>query len=629
MRRPLAAVLAVALLASGAPAAPPKVDPAYERPIEQLQADMAAGRLTSVDLVRAYRARIAAYDQAGPALNAIVTLAPDALEQARRLDAERAAKGPRGPLHGIPVLVKDNYDTADMPTSGGTLALANLRPGKDAYAVARLRAAGAVILGKTTMHELAVGVTTVSSLTGLSRNAYDPRRSPGGSSGGTGAAIAASFAAAGMGSDTCGSIRIPAAFGNLFGMRETRGLSSRTGIIPLSTTQDIGGPLARNVRDLAMMMDATVGADPADPSTAAAPPQPAYAAGLQPGGLKRARIGILRAEFADDRGEADILAKAKDAFDRMKAEGATIVDVTIPDLEKPLGETSVIKFEFRDALAAYLKAYPDAPVHSLHEILAAGLEHEQVEATLRKRDTTDPTDAKAYGEAMAKRDVVRAMILAAIEKAQVDVLVYPTTASSPPVTGLPPSGRGTCQYSAGTGLPALALPIGVDGHGFPVGLDLLGKPFAERQLLDIAYGWELAVAPRHAPLTTPALARGRVPGAIVSSTRIASPSPGGSAARVDWRYEATTATLTYKGIVTPGPGDQPVSILIQRSDGARPGPVIAVLGRNFERPVAGRLQLEPRAQADLLGGRLTVNLFTRRDPLGVGRVPIVMKLSAR
>ncbi len=215
--------------------------------------------MTSRGLVESYLARIQAYDQAGPRLNAIVLINPRAREDADAMDRERADKKVRGPLHGIPVLIKDNYDTADMPTSGGALGLATLQPAADAFQVKKLRDAGAVILGKTTMHELAAGITTISSLTGQTRNPYDLLRVPGGSSGGTGAAIGASFAAAGMGSDTCGSIRIPAANQNLVGLRGTHGLSSRTGVMPLSSTQDIAGPLARSVTDLAIMLDATVG----------------------------------------------------------------------------------------------------------------------------------------------------------------------------------------------------------------------------------------------------------------------------------------------------------------------------------------------------------------------------------
>src|SRR5688572_29385468 len=238
-----------------------------EKSIEDLQRAMQAGEVTSRQLVDAYVARIEAYDKQGPALNAIVALNPRAREAADLLDAERASRGPRGPLHGIPLLVKDNYETVEMPTTVGSIALATFHPIRDAFQVQRLKAAGAVILGKTNMHEFAAGITTVGSHFGQTKNPYDLGRNPGGSSGGTGAAVAANFAAGGMGSDTCGSIRIPASLNNLFGLRGTMGLSSRDGIIPLAITQDIGGPLARSVTDLALMLDATVGFDPADAVT--------------------------------------------------------------------------------------------------------------------------------------------------------------------------------------------------------------------------------------------------------------------------------------------------------------------------------------------------------------------------
>ncbi|OYQ32187.1 hypothetical protein CHU93_03525 [Sandarakinorhabdus cyanobacteriorum] len=314
--------------ASGA-APPPEV---AEASIADLQAAMRSGRTSARQLVQAYLARIAAYDQAGPALNSIVTLNPNALADADALDRERAEKGPRGPLHGIPVLVKDNYDTHDMPTGGGTLALATLRPAKDAEQVARLRAAGAIILGKTTMHELAAGTITISSHTGQTRNPYDPTRSPGGSSGGTGAAVAASFAAAGMGSDTCGSIRIPAAYQNLFGIRTTRGLASRRGVMPLSDTQDVAGPLARSVADLALILDATVGEDKADPVTLGADAKrpTSYLDSLTPGALKGARIGVVRAMFVVNPDDAEGRPVYDRAITALKAAGAEVVDVDIP-----------------------------------------------------------------------------------------------------------------------------------------------------------------------------------------------------------------------------------------------------------------------------------------------------------
>jgi Asp-tRNA(Asn)/Glu-tRNA(Gln) amidotransferase A subunit family amidase len=238
-----------------------------ESSIADEQRAMTEGRVSSKDLVQAYLSRIEAFDQRGPRLNALITLNPNAIKEAEALDRERAAKGPRGPLHGIPVIVKDNYSTADMQTTAGTVALLGFVPSSDAFQVRKLREAGAVVVGKSNLHELASGITTVGSAFGQTRNPYDPSRNPGGSSGGTGAAITASLAAVGMGSDTCGSIRIPSSVNSLVGLRATKGLSSIAGIVPLSVTQDVGGPLARSVADLATMLDATIGEDPADPAT--------------------------------------------------------------------------------------------------------------------------------------------------------------------------------------------------------------------------------------------------------------------------------------------------------------------------------------------------------------------------
>ena len=258
--------------AAGAQATPRVVSPTLdtvvvEATIADLQQGMSERRFTALDLTRAYLARIAAYDQKGPALNSMVRVNPSAERDARAMDAERRAGKVRGPLHGIPIILKDNYNTADMPTTGSTLALATFVPREDAFIVRRLRESGAIIIGKSNLHELAAGITSVSSMGGQTRNPYDPRRCPGGSSGGTGAAIAASFATVGWGSDTCGSIRIPAAFGSLYGLRPTSGLVSRHGVIPLSHTQDVAGPLARTVTDLAIALDFTVGRDTADAAT--------------------------------------------------------------------------------------------------------------------------------------------------------------------------------------------------------------------------------------------------------------------------------------------------------------------------------------------------------------------------
>jgi len=239
-----------------------------EASIPQLQSALSTGIVTSHDMATQYLARIEAYDQHGPALNAISVINSKALAEADARDAERRAGVRRGPLHGIPIIVKDNYDTKDLQTAAGSKSLAGWIPPDDAFLVTKLHEAGAIIIAKSNMHEFAYGITTLGSLFGQTHNPYALNRNPGGSSGGTGAAIAANFAAAGMGSDTCGSIRIPASHNSLVGIRGTQGLASRSGIIPLSSTQDIGGPITRTVTDAAIMLDAIVGYDPTDPQTA-------------------------------------------------------------------------------------------------------------------------------------------------------------------------------------------------------------------------------------------------------------------------------------------------------------------------------------------------------------------------
>src|SRR5690242_4934556 len=293
----------------------PRNDVVYEASITELQSAMSAGRLRSVDLVDAYIARINAYDHAGPVLNAIIRLNPNARADAAALDAERRSGKVRGPLHGIPVILKDNYGTRDFITSAGTIALAGMRTPNDAFQVRKLREAGAVILGKSNMHELASGITTVSSIGGQTCNPYDPDRNPGGSSGGSGAAVAASFSAVAWGSDTCGSIRIPSAVHNLFGLRPTKGLTSIAGIVPLSHTQDVAGPLARSVMDLAIALDATVGPDAADNATRVLDnhPTPGFVSALDTTSLHGARIGVFNEYFgteADDQEATRIIRAA-------------------------------------------------------------------------------------------------------------------------------------------------------------------------------------------------------------------------------------------------------------------------------------------------------------------------------
>jgi amidase len=620
MKRSHGVALVISAMAPAVQAAPqPSIGiEVSEASIPELQSALASGKVTSRQLVAAYRARIAAYDQAGPALNSIVTLNPGALAQADALDRERATKGSRGPLHGIPVLVKDNFDTKDMPTSGGTLALATLQPAEDAFQVTKLRNAGAIILGKTAMHELAYGITTVSSLTGQSRNPYDLRRSPGGSSGGTGAAVAASFAAAGMGSDTCGSIRIPAAYQNLFGIRTTRGLASRNGVIPLSDTQDVAGPLARSVADLAIMLDATAGEDPADAVTrgARAHVPKSYAGALQAGALKGARIGVLRSLFVILPDDAEGRAVYDRALDALRGAGAEVIDVAIPGLGEMLTDSNARKFEFPEDLQRYLAANPGTSVTSLMQIVNAGLHHDQNDEKLREALTEPGRQSVGHDVAMAKRVVVRAATDALFAKARLDVLLYPTALGRPPVIGAQDV-VGNCRLSVDTGLPALAMPAGFTPRGLPVGLELLGPAFSEPRLLALANDWERLARPRQPPFSTPPLVGGKAPGSQQAVLSLA--GSGSSKAVIRITYDPTTARMHADVTVSGSGKDAPVAVALHRSHEGGPGPILAPVLLRGQQRASADLVLDALARADLQAGRLAAVLYTAAAPLGTGR----------
>ncbi|MEY4095098.1 MAG: hypothetical protein RLZZ53_2297 [Acidobacteriota bacterium] len=591
----------------------------HEQSIVDLQSAMQAGRVTSRGLVESYLDRIQAYDQAGPRLNSIVLINARARDEADAFDRERADGKLRGPLHGIPVLIKDNYDTADMPTSGGTLGLATLQPARDAFQVQKLRDAGAVILGKTTMHELAAGITTISSLTGQTHNPYDLFRVPGGSSGGTGAAIGASFAAAGMGSDTCGSIRIPAANQNMVGLRGTHGLSSRAGVMPLSSTQDIAGPIARTVTDLAIMLDATVGADPADAITkdSAGHIPKSYRDGLDAAGLKGARIGILRSYWGtapEDDEVAGILRKALDGF---KAQGAELIDVTVPGLDDLLRDSSVIADEFKFDLADYLARQPNAPVKSLGEIIDRGLHHAELDATFRLRNQPEKRETEHYRQAFVKRRALWAAVMATLEELRVDALAYPTLRRKPALIGEAQGGT-NCQLSATTGLPAITVPAGFTPDGLPIGLELLAGAWEEAKLLKYAYAWEQSAKPRKAPFSTPPLVKGTAPAPTVADITI-----GGATLKLS--YDATTGALRYDASSKLQPTDRVLSLTLHRMEGNLPGPVIAHLLAPNQVTGTGTITLRGRNREDLVGGRVFVQLYTKQVPLGVERQSVTLR----
>ena len=589
-----------------------------EATIPELQDAMGAGQVTSADLVDLYLARIAAYDRAGPALNTIVRLNPLAREQAMALDAERAAGTVRGPMHGIPVLMKDNYDMDWMPTTGSSLALAGLRPADNAFQVKRLLEAGAVILGKTNLHELAAGITTISSLGGQTRNPYDPARNPGGSSGGTGAAVAASFAAVAWGSDTCGSIRIPASVHNLFGLRPTKGLSSIDGILPLSHSQDTGGPLARTVTDLAIALDATVGPDPADLATAILEGRetPNFQAALDPAALDGARIGVLEAWMAEQGSAGTVTRVIRDALAEMEALGATVVDVEMPDMDDLLSNTGLIDFEFKFDLMDYLAGVPDAPISSLEEILETGLHHEALDGNFRRRNERITRESPELDETLERRRALTAAVVDLLTRHDLDALAYPTMRQETALIGAAPAGA-TCFLSAHTGLPALTIPAGFTERGLPVGLELLGRSLDDARLVAFAFAYEAAHPRRRAPLRTPPLANGAAPFPV----QLATDPPGGNGVDAIMAVDLSTGTLSYRITISAADSADVYGTVLRRTSG-EDGPVVVLrLGGPEEPEPSGMVELSTRLLHDIMNGELELLVHTSRgfDHRGLAR----------
>lgn len=361
------------LTPAGANAATARQDDLIDADIVGLQARMASGKTSSLDLTRTYLQRVATIDRAGPTLNAVIELNPQAETDARALDAERRAGHLRGPLHGIPVLLKDNIDALPMVNSAGSLALADFRPGRDAFLVQRLRTAGAVILGKTNLSEWANFRSTKSSSGwsargGLTRNPYALDRNPCGSSAGTGAAIAASLATVGIGTETDGSITCPASVNGLVGLKPTVGLVSRDGIIPISASQDTAGPMTRSVADAAAVLQAIAAPDPQDPAARTAPTStPDYLAHLRPDGLRGARLGLLRNPLREDPAIAATLERA---VQTLRAAGATVIETSLAtEGQWDAAEQTVLLVEFKAGLNAYLRSHA-APVSSLEQLIA-------------------------------------------------------------------------------------------------------------------------------------------------------------------------------------------------------------------------------------------------------------------
>ena len=516
--RPAAAALALSLSMAGVSGA--QDFRLMETTIDEVHAAFAAGQLTCRGLVEGYLARIEAYDQAGPALNAIELVNPRAAEEADALDAAFAESGPTGPLHCVPVLLKDQVETRDMPTTYGSAIFDGFMSGRDATIVTRMREAGAIILAKTTMGEFASRY--VGSGFGIIRNPYDPARNPSGSSGGSGAGAAANFGLVAIGEDTGGSIRGPAAVHSLVGLRPTVPLVSRHGMMPANPSSDTLGPMTRTVRDAAILLDAIAGYDPNDPVTAyAAGRTPdSYVDGLAPDGLRGARIGVVRESMdAETDPESDDYRQVRRVVDRAVADlgrlGAEVVDpVEVPGLDEAQATYVRNSFETEEATDAYLAELPEAPMRSLREILLAGRVNPWRARGLMNvvgRSTAE----HEYLPVLHARERLRRAVLAAMADHDLDALVYATfdhqtTVIAPDVLTNPNPedgyARGNNRYlSPVIGFPALTVPAGLTDDGLPVGLELLGAPFAEAMLLRLGYAYEQGTRRREPPTTTPAL----------------------------------------------------------------------------------------------------------------------------
>ncbi len=495
-----------------------------ETTIAQLQSAMSAGQVTARQLVERYLERIERIDRSGPSINSVIEINPDCLDIAGALDQERQAHGPRGPLHGIPILIKDNIATDDrMQTTAGSLALLGCRPPRDAFVVQKLREAGAVMLGKTNLSEWAnfrgsASTSGWSGRGGQTRNPYVLDRTPCGSSSGSGAAIAASLAAAALGTETDGSILCPSSITALVGIKPTLGLTSRSGVVPIAHSQDVVGPMARSVADAAALLGAITGVDERDPVTHSSQGRSHsdYMKFLEKDGLRGARIGVARQFFFGYSAKTDAIVEV--AIEQIRALGAEIIDPADIPTAKQMGESetelTVLLHEFKADLNAYLAGLLETPVRTMADIIAFNIAYADQELRyfgqehMLKAQETSGLDDPAYLEALAtnRRLAREEGIDAIMDKYQLDALVMPTTSPAwciDLVNGDHGLG-GSAQPAALAGYPAITVPAGFSFE-LPIGITFTGRAYSEPTLLRLAYAFEQGTKVRRAPKYLPSV----------------------------------------------------------------------------------------------------------------------------
>jgi Asp-tRNA(Asn)/Glu-tRNA(Gln) amidotransferase A subunit family amidase len=496
--------------------------PLEETTIAQVHAAMKSGRLTCSALVDFYLKRIEALDKQGPAINAITVINPEARAEAAEMDRRYKSSGPVGPLHCVPAIVKDNFETAGLQTAAGSLSLKGFDPQRDAFQVKRIKDAGAIVLAKSNMAEWAFSPyeTVNSVLPGYTRNPYALDRVTAGSSGGTAAAVAANFGLIGLGSDTGNSIRGPSSHQALVGIRSTMGLTSRGGVVPLSLLADIAGPMTRTVADAVAVFQVIVGEDPADPVTVAKPFEPEglrpggrpatlpdYGAALVRGGLKGARIGVLRQAYERETLDPEIVKVFTAALDDMKKAGAVIVDPAtvegLRDIRRPPGTGSCAGF--KHDINRYLKSLGDrVPVKSLEQIIKSRRFHPSVELRLTRAQegAENGYDSPACKAEAEYREQFRTAVLKTMEAQELQAFVYPTWSNPPRLIGdlNTPHGDNSQVFSPTTGWPAIQVPMGYTRDGkLPAGITFFGRAWDEPTLIKLAYDYEQSTKHRHPP----------------------------------------------------------------------------------------------------------------------------------
>lgn len=480
--------------------------------VQDINRAFAAGTLTSEELVSQYLERIEAYNEQGPALRAVIVVAANALERARELDAERAVSGPRSPLHGIPIVVKDTVDTIDAPTSGGAIGYANTYPKLDATVVRKLKAAGAIILAKGNLDEFNLGSQGISSVFGQTLNPYDLSRNPGGSSAGPGVSVNVGFAAIGVGTETGASIRSPSSNNSLVGLAPTQGLISRAGILPISYTQDRAGPMARSVWDAALLASYMRGFDAEDLFTHASLgiiPEEPYTSFLTIDGLRGARIGVLRDLFREGEEFEEINGLIEQEIEVIKDAGAVVIDglSTGMDLVEffPLARASTE--EFLEAFRVYAQRRGDTlPYQTLEALVESGELLENLARNYRRYLEEGNTEFDPlYLAKLQNRLNIRALLVELMDRYELDALVHPFKSLPAPPLGTGDRGIRDNPISAITGLPALVVPAGVTSEGLPISIEMMGRPFSEHVLFRLGYAYEQATHHRIIPELTPPL----------------------------------------------------------------------------------------------------------------------------